>query len=70
MTGLGRRALRPVATDGALRMDVGDLARRVAVVSHGFSKASKIPPAEIRRATSRMEKFRADPVGHTFAEGG
>jgi len=30
MTGLGRRALRPVATDGALRMDVGDLARRVA----------------------------------------
>jgi aromatic-L-amino-acid/L-tryptophan decarboxylase len=30
MTGLGRRALRTVATDDALRMDVGDLARQVA----------------------------------------
>src|SRR3989441_9789191 len=30
MAGLGRRALRPVATDGALKLDVGDLARRVA----------------------------------------
>src|SRR5947208_764854 len=30
MTGLGRRALRRVATDGQLRMDLGDLARRVA----------------------------------------
>jgi glutamate/tyrosine decarboxylase-like PLP-dependent enzyme len=30
MTGLGRRALRAVATDARLRMDLGDLARRVA----------------------------------------
>ncbi|HEY3043355.1 MAG TPA: pyridoxal-dependent decarboxylase [Vicinamibacterales bacterium] len=30
MTGIGRRALRPVATDGDLRMDLGDLASRVA----------------------------------------
>jgi len=30
MTGLGRRALRRVATDGQLRMDLVDLARRVA----------------------------------------
>jgi glutamate/tyrosine decarboxylase-like PLP-dependent enzyme len=30
MTGLGRRALRRVATDGDLRMDVRDLTRRVA----------------------------------------
>ena len=30
VTGIGRRALRTVATDGALRMDVGDLARQVA----------------------------------------
>jgi glutamate/tyrosine decarboxylase-like PLP-dependent enzyme len=30
MTGLGRRALRMVATDRDLRMDLGDLARRVA----------------------------------------
>jgi glutamate/tyrosine decarboxylase-like PLP-dependent enzyme len=29
MTGIGRRALRTVATDGDLRMDVADLARRV-----------------------------------------
>ena len=30
MTGLGRRALRPVATDRQMKMDVRDLARRVA----------------------------------------
>ena len=30
MTGIGRRALRTVATDRSLKMDVGDLARRVA----------------------------------------
>jgi aromatic-L-amino-acid decarboxylase len=30
MTGIGRRALRLVATDADLRMDLGDLARRVA----------------------------------------
>src|SRR5437588_2183015 len=30
MTGLGRRAVRTVATDGELRMDLDDLARRVA----------------------------------------
>ena len=30
MTGIGRRALRTVATDRDLRMDLGDLARRVA----------------------------------------
>ena len=30
MTGLGRRALRMVAADGDLKMDLGDLARRVA----------------------------------------
>src|SRR5438552_10217159 len=29
MTGIGRRALRTIATDGNLKMDVGDLARRV-----------------------------------------
>ena len=29
MTGIGRRALRLVATDGDLKMDVGDLARRI-----------------------------------------
>jgi aromatic-L-amino-acid decarboxylase len=30
MTGLGRRAIRAVATDGHLKLDLGDLARRVA----------------------------------------
>src|SRR5213078_4499800 len=30
MTGLGRTAIRPVATDAELRMDVAELARRVA----------------------------------------
>jgi aromatic-L-amino-acid decarboxylase len=30
MTGIGRRALRRVATDGDLKMDLGDLARQVA----------------------------------------
>jgi glutamate/tyrosine decarboxylase-like PLP-dependent enzyme len=31
MTGIGRRALRTVATDGDLKMDLGDLERRVAL---------------------------------------
>jgi aromatic-L-amino-acid decarboxylase len=34
MTGLGRSAIRTVATDGDLKMDVGDLARRVAEDRH------------------------------------
>src|SRR2546428_5764510 len=34
MTGLGRRALRPVATDRQLQMDLGDLARQVAADRH------------------------------------
>src|SRR5438876_782703 len=34
MAGLGRRALRAVATDGQLQMDLGDLARRVAEDRH------------------------------------
>ncbi len=38
MTGLGRQALRTVATDGDLKMDVADLARRVAEDrKNGFS---------------------------------
>ena len=42
--------------------------RTTAVVSHGFSKEGRIPPGEIRRAGVRMEKFKADPEGHTFRE--
>jgi phage-related protein len=44
--------------------------RTVAVVSHGFAKRSSIPPAEIKRATGRMERFRADPPSHSFMGGG
>jgi aromatic-L-amino-acid decarboxylase len=35
MTGLGRRAIRTVATDRHLKMDLGDLARQVAADRHG-----------------------------------
>ncbi len=44
--------------------------RTAAVVSHGFAKASRIPPAEIRLASERMEKYRADPASHGFDVGG
>src|SRR5215831_13592352 len=40
--------------------------RDAAVVSHGFSKESRVPPKEIRLAVERMRKFRADPRRHTF----
>jgi glutamate/tyrosine decarboxylase-like PLP-dependent enzyme len=35
MTGLGRRAIRTVSTDGHLKMDIGDLARQVAANRQG-----------------------------------
>ena len=36
------------------------------VVSHGLTKESKVPAAEIERATKRMQRFRSDPRRHTF----
>jgi hypothetical protein len=39
--------------------------RVAAVVSHGFAKEGKIPSKEIRLATERMNKFRANPKKHT-----
>jgi len=43
--------------------------RTAAVVSHGFAKESRVPPREIKLATARMRKFRADPDRFTFREG-
>jgi hypothetical protein len=40
--------------------------RDAAVVSHGLAKERTIPPAEIKRALERMEKFERDPQRHTF----
>ncbi|HMB04994.1 MAG TPA: type II toxin-antitoxin system RelE/ParE family toxin [Isosphaeraceae bacterium] len=40
--------------------------RTAAVVSHGLVKERTIPPAEIRRASDRMRKFRSNPERHTF----
>ena len=40
--------------------------RSAVVLSHGFAKEGKIPPAEIRLAMRHMENFRADPDRHTF----
>ena len=42
--------------------------KTAAVVSHGFAKEKKIPPAEINAALQRMEKFRQNPKLHTFVE--
>jgi phage-related protein len=39
--------------------------RDAAVVSHGFAKAGRIPRKEIKLATERMNKFKADPDRHT-----
>jgi len=43
--------------------------RTAAVVSHGFAVESRVPPREIKLATARMRKFKADPERHAFREG-
>lgn len=40
--------------------------RTAAVVSHGFAKERKIPPAEIKKALERLQEFRQAPRRHTF----
>lgn len=40
--------------------------RNAAVVSHGFAKERRIPPAEIKKALRRMHEFRQAPRRHTF----
>jgi len=40
--------------------------RTAAVISHGIAKEKEIPKKEIKAALARMEKFKADPVRHTF----
>jgi phage-related protein len=39
--------------------------RAAAVVSHGFSKEQKVPPAEIAMAAERRQKFKINPERHT-----
>jgi len=36
----------------------------VTVVSHGFSKESKLPEADIKRALNRKARFEANPGAH------
>jgi phage-related protein len=43
--------------------------RTAAVVSHGFAKERKVPPAEIKLAAARMAKFLADPDAHRAPPG-
>ncbi len=40
--------------------------RDAVVVSHGFAKEGKIPPGEIRLATTHMERFKKNPKLHTY----
>ena len=41
--------------------------RRLAVVTHGFTKQrARVPDREIRRALGCKERFERDPVAHTY----
>lgn len=44
--------------------------RKAAIVTHGFAKEGKIPPREIKLATDRMERFKADPEKHSYRRDG
>lgn len=76
----GRDLRRPVAdvlTNGIyeLRSEFGRVNYRLlyffvgstaAVVSHGCTKESNVPPAEIELARKRKELFESDPERHTY----
>lgn len=40
--------------------------RHLAVLAHATTKEAKVPPADIRRAKERMQRFAAAPDAHTF----
>lgn len=42
--------------------------RIAVVVSHGLTKESRVPPAEVERAIVRMRSYLADPSAHTHRE--
>jgi len=39
-----------------------------AVLSSGFTKEDRVPPAEMERAKQRKAKFEKAPQAHTFEE--
>jgi phage-related protein len=42
--------------------------RNVVVISHGLTKESEVPAAEIRRAMERRRKYEANPNAHGWRE--
>src|SRR5215813_12343434 len=42
--------------------------RIAAVVSHGLTKESEVPPKEIEKAIERKKKFLKNPAAHTHEE--
>jgi phage-related protein len=38
------------------------------IVSHGFTKEAKVPAKEIALAVARKDRFRRNPVAHSFRE--
>ncbi len=42
--------------------------QRIALLTHGLVKESRVPPKEIDEAIRRKEKWEADPKTHTYGE--
>jgi phage-related protein len=65
----GRDLRRPVAdtlAEGIYRLLYFFAGTAAAVVSHGCTKESKVPPAEIELAKKRKALFEADPERHIY----
>ena len=42
--------------------------QNVAILSHGLTKESQVPPADIEQAIRRKEAFERDPIAHSYQE--
>ena len=82
LAALGRELRRPEADllrDGIyeLRVSLSHINYRLlyffsgkdaVVVSHGFTKGTKVPAGEIELAIARRKRFRLSPAAHSFRE--
>ncbi len=65
----GIHELRPTSEGVNYRILYFFSGRQVVVVSHGFSKESRVPDVEINRAIARKQTFEANPEAHTYRSG-
>jgi phage-related protein len=43
--------------------------RKIALLSHGFSKERKIPKKQITKAINNLKRYNQNPQEHTYSEG-